>query len=87
MMGDFAQPLNCSDRITPQDPNGDKGGELFCLSMDRTADGKCSNNLRAFWDHVFEREFGDHGNVIEIAARLSPKYRDSCLSICCWVNI
>jgi len=33
MMGDFAQPLNCSDRITPQDPNGDKGGELFCLSM------------------------------------------------------
>jgi len=47
LVGDAHQPLHNSARITPQDPNGDRGGNLFLLSG-----AYPRNNLHAYWDAV-----------------------------------
>ena len=45
LVGDAHQPLHNSARITPQDPQGDRGGNLFLL-----AGMYPRSNLHAYWD-------------------------------------
>jgi hypothetical protein len=71
LMGDIAQPLHCSGRISPGHDRGDKGGNLFFLSERRDEYGECPDNLHAYWDDVLEREYGSNARVIELAASLS----------------
>lgn len=74
LMGDIAQPLHCSGRITATEPAGDQGGNLFCVSPERGPDGRCLVNLHFFWDHVIEREFGDNVNLSEIATQIQTRH-------------
>eukprot|EP01111_Echinosteliopsis_oligospora_P019986 TRINITY_DN994_c0_g1_i1.p1 TRINITY_DN994_c0_g1~~TRINITY_DN994_c0_g1_i1.p1 ORF type:complete len:363 (+),score=107.40 TRINITY_DN994_c0_g1_i1:48-1136(+) len=43
-IGDIHQPLHCSERYSPETPNGDLGGNLFIINTTFT------NNLHGFWD-------------------------------------
>lgn len=43
-VGDLHQPLHMTNRITPEHPAGDFGGNLFSLS------GNGPDNLHSFWD-------------------------------------
>ena len=45
LVGDAHQPMHNSARVTPQDPEGDRGGNLFLL-----AGLYPFNNLHAYWD-------------------------------------
>jgi hypothetical protein len=47
LVGDAHQPLHNSARITPQDPQGDRGGNLFLLGGLYPR-----NNLHAYWDSL-----------------------------------
>jgi hypothetical protein len=71
LMGDIAQPLHCSGRISPEHGRGDKGGNLFFLSERRDEYGECPDNLHAYWDDVLEREYGSNVNVIQLATGLA----------------
>jgi hypothetical protein len=44
LVGDIHQPLHCSARVTPSEPQGDQGGNLFLLNGGRT--------LHGFWDDI-----------------------------------
>lgn len=49
LVGDIHQPLHASGRITPRDPNGDGGGNLFCLEP--PIGGRCrGRRLHSLWD-------------------------------------
>jgi hypothetical protein len=71
LMGDIAQPLHCSGRISPEHGKGDKGGNLFFLSERRDEYGECPDNLHTYWDEVLEREYGSNANVIQLATGLA----------------
>lgn len=45
--GDLHQPLHTSGRVTPQEPEGDRGGNLFKLAGD--------DNLHWYWDSLLSR--------------------------------
>lgn len=47
LTGDLHQPLHVVDRVTPDHPQGDRGGNLFPINW--SLDFK-ENNLHAFWD-------------------------------------
>jgi hypothetical protein len=47
LTGDVAQPLHCSARVTPQEPDGDRGGNLFALQPGMQA--------HLFWDLALTR--------------------------------
>ncbi len=49
LVGDLHQPLHCTARVTPQEPEGDRGGNLFRLGGD--------DNLHYFWDSIVTRRF------------------------------
>lgn len=49
LVGDIHQPLHASGRVTGQDPNGDAGGNRFCL-INPVPDGCRFNNLHGLWD-------------------------------------
>lgn len=70
LMGDIAQPLHASGRITALDPNGDQGGNFFCLSAARDAEGDCRNNLHSYWDDVIEREYGHNADMRQVASAI-----------------
>ncbi|HEX2079159.1 MAG TPA: S1/P1 nuclease [Longimicrobium sp.] len=48
LVGDIHQPLHSSSRITPLDPNGDRGGNDFGLRGS-------PDNLHSFWDGLITR--------------------------------
>lgn len=50
LVGDIHQPLHASARVTPEHPEGDRGGNLFRLQG-------VSRNLHSWWDAAFTREF------------------------------
>ena len=45
-IGDIHQPLHCAQRITPESPNGDRGGNDFKLEKQKYG----INNLHKLWD-------------------------------------
>jgi hypothetical protein len=49
LVGDIHQPLHSSGRVTPRDPEGDRGGNNFLL------DDLESPNLHALWDMIARR--------------------------------
>lgn len=79
LVGDAHQPLHNSARITPQDPQGDRGGNLFLLGGIYPR-----NNLHGYWDAlvglsepwtVSDRNEG--GYIGRISARLARRYTPS----------
>jgi len=52
LVGDLHQPLHCTARVTPQEPEGDRGGNLFGLGE--------GDNLHYFWDSILTRRFDRH---------------------------
>jgi hypothetical protein len=76
LVGDAHQPLHNSARITPQDPQGDRGGNLFLLGGLYPR-----NNLHGYWDGIvgFSEPWaaGDRdeaGYVGHVAAVLARRY-------------
>lgn len=49
LAGDLHQPLHTSGRVTPTEPEGDRGGNLFRLAGD--------SNLHFYWDSTLSREW------------------------------
>lgn len=72
LTGDIGQPLHCSARVTPQEPDGDRGGNLFSLG------GRMQAHL--FWDLAVTRTESfrpgerDDALVSRIAADLIARY-------------
>lgn len=54
LAGDIHQPLHCSARVTPEEPKGDQGGNLFLLTPKDTPRDK-QENLHWFWDSIVKR--------------------------------
>jgi hypothetical protein len=48
LVGDIHQPFHCSSRVTPREPDGDLGGNLFRL-------GPWTDNLHSYWDGMLDR--------------------------------
>jgi S1/P1 Nuclease len=48
LVGDIHQPFHCSARVTPHEPDGDQGGNLFGL-------GPWTDNLHSYWDSMLDR--------------------------------
>ncbi len=79
LVGDAHQPLHNSARVTAQEPEGDRGGNLFRL------DGFYpDNNLHAYWDALVSRAFpwrpgmrSDADYVGAIAAQIEDDYPPS----------
>lgn len=78
LVGDAHQPLHNSARITAQDPQGDRGGNLFLLGGIYPR-----SNLHGYWDALVglsepwlagEREAGYIGRI---SARLARRYTPS----------
>jgi hypothetical protein len=51
LTGDIHQPLHCSARVTPEEPKGDQGGNLFLLTPKDTPRER-QQNLHWFWDSI-----------------------------------
>ena len=45
-VGDIHQPLHCATRVTEQNPDGDRGGNLFMVHLS----GKKKVKLHSYWD-------------------------------------
>jgi hypothetical protein len=76
LVGDVHQPLHNSARITPQDPQGDRGGNLFLLGGLYPR-----NNLHAYWDSLVGfaepwrvGEVSEADYVGSVAARLERRF-------------
>lgn len=54
LIGDLHQPLHCSARVTPEEPNGDQGANLFLLTPKDTPRNQ-QENLHWFWDSIVKR--------------------------------
>jgi len=54
LIGDIHQPLHASGKITPSNPKGDQGGNLFLLTPKGTPRDK-QENLHWFWDSIVGR--------------------------------
>lgn len=49
-LGDIHQPLHAEERVTPDKPDGDMGGNLFLI---KHYDNKYMDNLHFVWDEMF----------------------------------
>jgi hypothetical protein len=49
-VGDIHQPLHCASRITQDLPEGDKGGNLFVLTLSKKGGGTQTVKLHSYWD-------------------------------------
>ena len=77
LMGDIAQPLHASGRITAADATGDQGGNLFLLSPPASpgpGNARRPLNLHFFWDHVIEREYGEDADPEAIAQEIVARH-------------
>jgi osmotically-inducible protein OsmY len=79
--GDIHQPQHASGRVTPEEPKGDQGGNLFLLTPQGTPRDK-SENLHWFWDSIIVRniprgETGDTQFIPSIAKKITKKYPES----------
>ncbi|HEX2643844.1 MAG TPA: S1/P1 nuclease [Thermoanaerobaculia bacterium] len=55
LAGDIHQPLHASARVTPEEPEGDRGGNLFLLAP------KDDDNLHWYWDSILVRRHPREG--------------------------
>ena len=67
LVGDIHQPLHASNRVTPTEPEGDRGGGLFPLEDD---------DLHWYWDSILQKIWYQRGRgnaelAEEIAAELT----------------
>lgn len=73
LIGDLHQPLHAITHITPENPQGDKGGNLVKLPNNKLAD-----NLHSYWDKGGGWLYPGHrlsrGAIIKRARRLEKKY-------------
>ena len=74
VLGDIHQPLHTVVRVTEKHPDGDRGGNLFSLGMNKVAD-----NLHSYWDRgagLFNVKNTRYTNkkIKQIAARLEKKF-------------
>ena len=51
LVGDIHQPLHASGRVTPTEPCGDQGGNLFTLEEIPNSNGR-RRNLHSLWDGI-----------------------------------
>ncbi len=77
--GDVHNPLHNASRITPAEPKGDQGGNLFLLSpMD--AQGVDRVNLHSYWDSILRRNMTrendtcDADYIASIAKKIAKKH-------------
>lgn len=74
LVGDVHQPLHTSARVTPEEPEGDRGGNLFKLDPEE------KENLHAYWDGALSRGWpkrwweSDDARVGRVAARLARRH-------------
>ncbi|MFN0122592.1 MAG: S1/P1 nuclease [Blastocatellia bacterium] len=61
IVGDLHQPLHCSARVTPAEPKGDQGGNLFKLE-DKP---ERAFNLHSYWDSLISRAMPRKNNECE----------------------
>jgi hypothetical protein len=54
LAGDIHQPLHTVARVTPEEPKGDQGGNLFLLAPSPTPGGR-PDNLHWYWDSIVSR--------------------------------
>lgn len=77
--GDIHQPLHASARITPEHPEGDRGGNLFPLAG-------TPRNLHSYWDGLLTRSYerrpgeSEDEHVARIAAALQQEHPRSAFS-------
>jgi hypothetical protein len=57
LVGDIHQPLHASARVTPTEPEGDRGGNLFRLEE--------RNNLHSYWDRLLSTAYPRGGSETE----------------------
>ncbi|HET7464923.1 MAG TPA: S1/P1 nuclease [Longimicrobium sp.] len=62
LVGDIHQPLHSSARVTPLDPNGDRGGGLFILAPEPH-----KVTLHNLWDQIVDRQEPRQGGETEDA--------------------
>lgn len=79
--GDIHQPLHASGRVTPEEPKGDQGGNLFLLTPKDTPRDK-SENLHWFWDSIIVRNIPrgascDDDFISMVAKQIMKKYPES----------
>jgi len=55
LVGDVHQPLHCSARVTPEDPDGDRGGGAFPLAAP-------DQNLHIYWDAMVDKAVSRQSN-------------------------
>jgi len=80
LVGDTHMPLHNVARVTPEDPTGDQGGNLFKLEPKRDTGGQ--RNLHGFWDGIPDDAFPQNpgetpyariGRIAEMAKSAMPK--------------
>jgi S1/P1 Nuclease len=58
LVGDIHQPLHTSARVTSSEPQGDRGGNDFCLAPAPATVTACkNNNLHGYWDGILSLTF------------------------------
>lgn len=79
--GDIHQPLHASGRVTPEEPKGDQGGNLFLLTPKDTPRDK-QENLHWFWDSIIVRNIPrgascDEDFISMVGNQIMKKYPES----------
>ena len=72
LVGDIHQPLHCATRISPLNPDGDRGGNDYAVIPPQNTRG---DNLHAFWDDglgAFPPD--DAADVARAAGRIARRY-------------
>ncbi|HSN87821.1 MAG TPA: S1/P1 nuclease [Thermoanaerobaculia bacterium] len=77
LVGDVHQPLHTSARVTPTEPEGDRGGNLFRLAGDDTLHWYWDSILQKIW---YRRGLGDSELAVKIAEDFQGRYPKSGLS-------
>lgn len=72
LVGDIHQPLHTSARVTPTEPEGDRGGNLFLLTKEE-------ENLHWYWDSIlpkiwYRRGLDDTALARKIARELTRQF-------------
>lgn len=63
--GDIHNPLHNASRVTPTEPKGDQGGNLFYLEPAKT-DGSWRFNLHSFWDGQITRSIPRENDACDV---------------------
>ena len=64
LIGDLHQPLHTSAKVTPSNPKGDQGGNLFLLTPKGTPRAQ-QQNLHWFWDSIIGRNIPNNKDLCD----------------------